>query len=100
VRFTIAAAMMVVLLIDSSRVPADDPTTHLELTMVHEVMILDHSGPELAMVQYASAQKMTILAGIVAAILNPFSTAQGSLMALLAAATSVGLIVLMRLSSG
>jgi formate hydrogenlyase subunit 4 len=65
--------MFVVLLIESSRVPADDPTTHLELTMVHEVMILDHSGPELAMVQYASAMKMTMLAGIIAAVLNPFS---------------------------
>ena len=72
-RFFVALSLMAVLLIESSRVPADDPTTHLELTMVHEVMILDHSGPELACVQYAAAMKMTIFASIIAAILNPFS---------------------------
>lgn len=73
VRLTLAAVMFIVLLIESSRVPADDPTTHLELTMVHEVMILDHSGPELAIVQYASAMKMLMLAGLIASLLNPFS---------------------------
>lgn len=94
VRFAIAGALFVVLLIESSRVPADDPTTHLELTMVHEVMILDHSGPELAIVQYASALKMTVLAGIIAAILNPFSVAGGDpLTVVLAAVTSIVLIV-------
>ena len=46
--------------------------THLELTMVHEVMILDHSGPELAAMQYAAGLKMTIYAGLIAALLNPF----------------------------
>lgn len=72
IRIAIACAMFIVLLIESSRVPADDPTTHLELTMVHEVMILDHSGPELATVQYASAIKMMLLSGIIASLLNPF----------------------------
>ena len=55
--------------------PVDDPPTHLELTMVHEVMILDHSGPELAAMQYASALKMTIYAGLIAALLNPVRSA-------------------------
>ncbi|MEO2089845.1 MAG: NADH-quinone oxidoreductase subunit H, partial [Gemmataceae bacterium] len=50
VRVVITFALFVVLLIESSRVPADDPATPLELTMVHEVMVLDHSGPELAAV--------------------------------------------------
>jgi hypothetical protein len=49
----------------------DDPLTHLELTMIHEVMILDHSGPELAAMQYAGALKMTTYAGLIAALLNP-----------------------------
>ena len=92
VRLTIAAAMLIVLLVESSRVPADDPTTHLELTMVHEVMILDHSGPELAMVQYASAMKMTILAGIIAAILNPFTAGDGGWMVLFSAGMSLVLL--------
>jgi len=57
---------------EASRVPVDDPLTHLELTMVHEVMILDHSGPDLAAMQYGSAIKMTTYAGLIAALLNPF----------------------------
>jgi formate hydrogenlyase subunit 4 len=99
-RIAIAGALLVVLLIESSRVPADDPATHLELTMVHEVMILDYSGPELAIVQYASAMKMTLLAGIVASILNPFPATSGPLYAVLSAVTSLGLIALIAASVG
>jgi formate hydrogenlyase subunit 4 len=53
----LSAPVLVVLFIllqaEASRVPVDDPLTHLELTMVHEVMVLDHSGPELAAMQFA-----------------------------------------------
>lgn len=66
------AVLFVLLQAEASRVPVDDPLTHLELTMVHEVMVLDHSGPELAAMQYASALKMTVYAGLIAALLNPF----------------------------
>ena len=66
------AVLFVLLQAEAARVPVDDPMTHLELTMVHEVMILDHSGPELAAMQYAAALKMTIYAGLIAALLNPF----------------------------
>jgi formate hydrogenlyase subunit 4 len=65
--------LFVLLQAEASRVPVDDPLTHLELTMVHEVMVLDHSGPELAAMQYASAVKMTTYAGLIAALLNPLS---------------------------
>ncbi|MBK9518713.1 MAG: hypothetical protein IPO09_15465 [Anaeromyxobacter sp.] len=41
-------ALVILVQVEAARVPIDDPTTHLELTMIHEVMILDHSGPELA----------------------------------------------------
>ena len=44
-------ALLVVIQVEGARMPVDDPTTHLELTMIHEVMILDHSGPDLAAVQ-------------------------------------------------
>jgi formate hydrogenlyase subunit 4 len=64
--------LFVLLQAEAARVPVDDPLTHLELTMVHEVMVLDHSGPELAAMQYAAALKMTIYAGLIAALLNPF----------------------------
>lgn len=51
-------------LVELSRMPADDPTTHLELTMVHEAMILENSGPNLALTEYATALKMLVLMGI------------------------------------
>lgn len=97
VRITLAAVMFIVLLIESSRVPADDPTTHLELTMVHEVMILDHSGPELAIVQYSSAMKMLMLAGVIASLLNPFSHDK---LPILAMACTLLLIVLISVCIG
>ncbi|WP_341889396.1 NADH-quinone oxidoreductase subunit H [Variovorax sp. YR752] len=65
------AVLFVLLQAEAARVPVDDPLTHLELTMIHEVMVLDHSGPELAAMQYAAAVKMTIYAGLIAALLNP-----------------------------
>lgn len=66
-------ALLILLQAEAARIPVDDPTTHLELTMIHEVMILDHSGPELAAMQYAAALKMTLYAGLIAALLNPFN---------------------------
>jgi formate hydrogenlyase subunit 4 len=63
----------------------DDPLTHLELTMVHEVMILDHSGPELAAMQYAAALKMTLYAGLIAALLNPLDPLTQTALSVLAA---------------
>jgi formate hydrogenlyase subunit 4 len=51
-------------LVELSRMPVDDPTTHLELTMVHEAMILENSGPNLALTEYCTALRMLILMGI------------------------------------
>src|SRR5260370_24761110 len=51
----IAAALMVIVLAENSRIPVDDPNTHLELTMIHEVMVLDHSGPDFAFILYGAA---------------------------------------------
>ena len=66
-------ALLILLQAEAARIPVDDPMTHLELTMIHEVMILDHSGPELAVMQYAAALKMTLYAGLIAALINPFN---------------------------
>jgi formate hydrogenlyase subunit 4 len=65
-------ALMVVFLTENARIPVDDQTTHLELTMIHEVMVLDHSGPDFAMIQYAGALKMWILGAIIVAIALPW----------------------------
>lgn len=66
-------ALLILLQTEAARVPVDDPLTHLELTMIHEVMILDHSGPELAAMHYAAGLKMTLYAGLIATLLNPFN---------------------------
>jgi formate hydrogenlyase subunit 4 len=75
--------LFVLLQAEAARVPVDDPLTHLELTMVHEVMILDHSGPELAAMQYAAGLKMMTYGGMIAALLNPFDVATAPLLAVL-----------------
>ena len=66
VKILLVASLFIMLLAEGSRVPVDDPNTHLELTMIHEVMILDYSGPDLAFLQYATALKMTIIAALMA----------------------------------
>jgi formate hydrogenlyase subunit 4 len=67
-----AAALFVVLLAENSRIPVDDPNTHLELTMVHEVMVLDHSGPDLAFIEYGAAVKLFLFAALLAHLVLPF----------------------------
>ena len=67
------AALLLVVQVESARMPVDDPTTHLELTMVHEVMILDHSGPELAMLQLGAAIKLFVGISVTAMLLNPLA---------------------------
>ncbi len=66
-----AMGLFVILLAECSRIPVDDPNTHLELTMIHEVMILDNSGPLLAAQIYATCVKMLIIATILIHILVP-----------------------------
>jgi len=70
-------ALLVVLQVEAARLPIDDPTTHLELTMVHEVMILDHSGPDLAAIQLAAAIKLFLCSSMIATLLNPWAGQEG-----------------------
>ncbi len=70
----VALALFVLLLVENSRVPADDPATHLELTMIHEVIVLDHSGPDLALILFGSALKLAIFAALLVNIMVPRST--------------------------
>ena len=59
------------LLAENSRVPVDDPATHLELTMIHEVIILDHSGPDLALILYGSALKLAVFGVLIVSVFVP-----------------------------
>ena len=57
----VGVSLLVLELVENSRIPVDDPTTHLELTMIHEVMVLDHGGPDLGAIQYAAALKLWLV---------------------------------------
>jgi formate hydrogenlyase subunit 4 len=70
----VLVALFQVLLTENSRVPVDDPATHLELTMIHEVMILDHSGPDLALIELGAFCKMLFYSALITCLLYPFHT--------------------------
>lgn len=67
----IAIALYIILLVESCRVPFDDPATHLELTMIHEVMVLDYSGFSLAVIHYTGALKIFIYASLISHLIVP-----------------------------
>lgn len=72
-----AITLFIMLLIEGCRVPVDDPTTHLELTMIHEVMILDNSGVDLAFISWASMIKMFLFVSLIANLLMPLNLSLG-----------------------
>jgi formate hydrogenlyase subunit 4 len=70
----ILVCLFVVMLVENSRIPFDDPNTHLELTMIHEVMVLDHSGPALGMILYGASLKMMVLGALLVRLALPWQT--------------------------
>jgi formate hydrogenlyase subunit 4 len=68
----VLASWFVVLLVENSRIPFDDPNTHLELTMIHEVMVLDHGGPAFGLVLYGAAMKLFVLGALLTRVLIPY----------------------------
>lgn len=70
----VAIGLFVILLAENCRIPVDDPNTHLELTMIHEVMVLDHSGPLLGLALYAAALKLFILGALLLHVVAPIGT--------------------------
>jgi formate hydrogenlyase subunit 4 len=64
---------LIVLLAENSRIPFDDPNTHLELTMIHEVMVLDHSGPAFGMILYGAAVKLFVSAALLVRLAVPLT---------------------------
>lgn len=67
-------ALVIVFLAENARIPVDDPTTHLELTMIHEAMVLDHGGPDLGFITYGAALKMWIIGQLIVGIIVPIHT--------------------------
>ncbi len=70
----VVLSWFIVLLVENCRIPFDDPNTHLELTMIHEVMVLDHSGPAFGMILYGAAIKLLIYAAMIVRVALPWST--------------------------
>jgi len=70
-----AFALAAVVLAEAGRLPVDNPSTHLELTMVHEAMVLEYSGPDLALVELAAAMRLSVLLGLWSALFLPWGTA-------------------------
>ena len=64
-----AIGLFVVALAENSRIPVDDPNTHLELTMIHEVMVLDHGGPDFAFILYGASLKLFLFGAILSRLL-------------------------------
>lgn len=69
----LAVGLFIILLAENCRVPFDDPNTHLELTMIHEVMVLDHSGPPLAMILHGAAVKLLLFCVFLTQAVLPLS---------------------------
>jgi formate hydrogenlyase subunit 4 len=71
----VVVSLLIVLLAENSRIPFDDPNTHLELTMIHEVMVLDHGGPAFGMIIYGAAIKLFVMGAVVVRIAVPYDGA-------------------------
>ncbi|HNS73277.1 MAG TPA: NADH-quinone oxidoreductase subunit H [bacterium] len=91
-------SLFVAMLAENSRIPVDDPATHLELTMIHEVMVLDHSGPDFAFILYGAALKLWIWAMFLTLVIISSFPSPNSLRPLIAAgvlfiiATAIGIV--------
>src|SRR6202034_3183355 len=71
------AALVIVIVAETGRLPVDNPSTHLELTMVHEAMVLEYAGPRLALVDWAAGMRLTVLLALLANLFAPWGIAGG-----------------------
>ncbi|HLU44524.1 MAG TPA: NADH-quinone oxidoreductase subunit H [Natronosporangium sp.] len=92
-----AAALLVVTIAETGRLPVDNPSTHLELTMLHEAMVLEYSGADLGLIELAASMRLTLLLGLVASLFTPWGIATslaGLPLALLAFAAKVTVLAM------
>jgi formate hydrogenlyase subunit 4 len=92
----LGAGLLTVLLAENCRVPFDDPNTHLELTMIHEAMILDHSGPPLAVILHGASMKLLLFSLLLIEAVLPV----GQLTPLAATGALVGGVLVVTVSVG
>ncbi|BBX14362.1 formate hydrogenlyase HycD [Mycobacterium novum] len=86
-------ALVIVIVAETGRLPVDNPATHLELTMVHEAMVLEYAGPKLALVEWASGMRLTVLLALLANLFFPWGIA-GAHPSLLDVVVGVGAIAI------
>jgi formate hydrogenlyase subunit 4 len=94
----VALSLGMLLLAEAARGPIDDPATHLELTMIHEVMVLDHSGPDLALLLYGGVLRFALFGALLVSLVWPnhglpgFAAAGRLATGLVAVAVLVGVV--------
>jgi formate hydrogenlyase subunit 4 len=94
-------ALVVVIIAETGRLPVDNPATHLELTMVHEAMVLEYAGPRLAVVEWASGMRLTVLLALLGnlfipwGIAGPDPSALNVAVGILAVATKVAVLAIL-----
>ena len=88
-------ALVIVIIAETGRLPVDNPSTHLELTMIHEAMVLEYAGPKLALVEWANGMRLTVLLALLANLFLPWGIAgpQPSLPAVLLGVAAIALKV-------
>ncbi len=92
------SGLFIVLLSENCRIPFDDPNTHLELTMIHEVMVLDHSGPAFGCILYGAAMKLFLLGAFFMNVALPFKSGSAAgdwaffIFSMIALAVAVGVV--------
>jgi formate hydrogenlyase subunit 4 len=87
-------ALALVAIAETGRIPVDNPTTHLELTMIHEAMVLEYSGPSLAWIEWANSIKLTVVLALLVSLFAPWGMATGVSLAGMAVATAAFLVKL------
>jgi formate hydrogenlyase subunit 4 len=98
----VGLSLFIILIVESARVPVDNPETHLELTMIHEAMLLEQSGPKLALMELSSGVKQVTLMALLLNITFPWGLSGGTGFAslLLAAASMILKIVVLAITVG
>lgn len=92
------AALVLVALAETGRIPVDNPATHLELTMVHEAMVLEYSGRHLALLEWAAQIKLALYGALIANVFFPWGIAESLAPAALAMGTVAVALKLMALA--
>lgn len=73
-----AVALVVVTIAETGRLPVDNPSTHLELTMIHEAMVLEYAGPDLALIELGAQMRLTVLLGLLSSLFLPWGVTTGT----------------------